>query len=91
MKRTLSVLLLTLALTAPAVARAFGPASPPPGVDCFSGGPMALDLAHDRIFLCDSANNRVLVYDISDGTLGPAPLAVIGQPDAEAVAMNGTG
>lgn len=70
---------------------AFGPANPPPGVDSFSGGPMALDLSHDRIFLCDSANNRVLVYDISAGVLGPAPMAVLGQPNTQSVAMNATG
>ena len=91
MKRHLFILLLAVALVRPDLARAFGPASPPPGVDSFSGGPIALDLAHDRIFLCDSANNRVLVYDISAGKLGPAPLAVIGQPDAQSVAMNATG
>jgi len=91
LKRHLFILLLAAALAGPGIARAFGPASPPPGVDSFSGGPIALDLAHDRIFLCDSANNRVLVYDISAGALGPAPLAVIGQPDAQSVAMNATG
>jgi len=91
LKRHLFILLLAVALAGPDVARAFGPANPPPGVDSFSGGPMALDLAHDRIFLCDSANNRVLVYDISAGTLGRAPLAIIGQPDAQSVAMNATG
>ena len=76
---------------APCATLAYGPASPPPGVDCFSGGPMALDLAHDRIFLCDSANNRVLVYDFRGGAPGPAPIAVLGQPDTQSVAMNATG
>ncbi|MCX6897253.1 MAG: NHL repeat-containing protein [Verrucomicrobia bacterium] len=91
MKRQILISLLVVALAGLDIARAFGPSNPPPGVDSFSGGPMALDLAHDRMFLCDSANNRVLVYDISAGTLGPAPLAIIGQPDAQSVAMNATG
>ncbi|MFZ2642295.1 MAG: NHL repeat-containing protein [Verrucomicrobiia bacterium] len=91
MKRHLFILLLVAVLAGPGIARAFGPANPPPGVDSFSGGPVALDLSHDRIFLCDSANNRVLVYDISAGVLGPAPLAVLGQPNTQSVAMNVTG
>ena len=52
---------------------------------------MVLDLVHDRIFLCDSANNRVLVYDFRGGAPGPAPIAVLGQPDTQSVAMNATG
>jgi DNA-binding beta-propeller fold protein YncE len=91
LRRYVFILLLAVALVGPGAVRAFGPASPPPGMDSFSGGPMALDLIHDRIFFCDSANNRVLVYDISSGALGPAPIAVLGQPDACSVAMNATG
>jgi DNA-binding beta-propeller fold protein YncE len=91
LKHRLSVVLLAIALVAPCAARAYGPGSPPPGVECFSGGPMALDLAHDRIFLCDSANNRVLVYDFRGGAPGPAPIAVLGQPDTQSVALNATG
>jgi DNA-binding beta-propeller fold protein YncE len=91
LKRHWPVLLLAAALAGPGSARAFGPGNPPPGVDNFSGGPMTLDLVHDRIFLCDSANNRVLVYDISAGVLGSAPLAVIGQPNTQSVAMNAIG
>lgn len=78
-------------LTVCASSLAFGPGNPPPGVETFSGGPVALDLVHDRIFLCDSANHRVLVYDIRGGGLGSAPLAVIGQADTRSTALNGTG
>ena len=60
-------------------------------METFAGGPIALDLVHDRVFLCDSANHRVLVYDIREGGLGSAPLAVIGQPDTHCTALNSTG
>jgi DNA-binding beta-propeller fold protein YncE len=81
-----------LALFAAAAARAFGPGDPPPGLTEFSGGPLAVDVVHDRLFICDSANNRVLVYDFSGpgGALGSAPLAVLGQLDARSTALNGT-
>ena len=90
-KRLFLIAVFVFALVAPGIVRAYGPANPPPGVDSFSGGPMALDLAHDRIFLCDSANNRVLVYDFRGGMPGSAPIAVLGQPDLESMAINGTG
>ncbi|MCX7824391.1 MAG: NHL repeat-containing protein [Verrucomicrobiae bacterium] len=90
-RRLLDFVFLTLAWLAQGSGLAFGPGHLPPGVETFSGGPIALDLVHDRIFLCDSANHRVLVYDISSGGLGSAPLAVIGQPDTRSTALNGTG
>ncbi len=48
-RRLLSSVLLTLALLAPGSGFAFGPGNPPPGEETFSGGPLALDLVHDRI------------------------------------------
>ena len=85
---------LTLALAvalAPALGFGYGPGDPPPGVTDFSGGPIALDTVHSRIFFCDSANNRVLVYGFSgqSGLIGTAPLAVFGQIDANRTAVNG--
>ena len=69
----------------------YGPGDPPPGGAEVFGGPVALDTAHGRIFLCDSANNRVLVYGYSSqsGLTGTAPLAVFGQVDANRTAVNG--
>jgi len=85
-------LILALALTlAPAPGFGYGPGDPPPGVTEFSGGPVALDTVHGRIFLCDSANHRVLVYGYNSqsGLTGAAPLAVFGQIDAARTAVNG--
>ncbi|MBI5397745.1 MAG: NHL repeat-containing protein [Verrucomicrobia bacterium] len=90
MSSRLQILAVALAV-ALAPALGYGPGNPPPGVTDFSGGPIALDTVHGRIFLCDSANNRVLVYGFSSqgGLLGTAPLAVIGQIDANGTAVNG--
>jgi DNA-binding beta-propeller fold protein YncE len=76
---------------APALSSGYGPGDPPPGVAEFSGGPVSLDTVHNRIFLCDSANNRVLVYGYNSqsGLTGAAPLAVFGQVDADRTAVNG--
>ena len=49
---------------------------------------LAVDTKGRRLFVSDGGNNRVLVYDISDGKLknGAAAIDVIGQPNFESTA-----
>ncbi len=43
---------------------------------------MAYDSVHQRLFVCDSGDNRVMVYDLSGGiTDNMATSVVLGQPD----------
>jgi len=55
------------------------------GIGGGGSAPLTMDVDEkgQRLFLTDSGNNRVLVYDISEGHLknGAAAIAVIGQPD----------
>lgn len=55
------------------------------GIGGGGSAPLAMDFDEkgQRLFLTDSGNNRVLVYDISPDSMknGPAAIAVIGQPD----------
>jgi DNA-binding beta-propeller fold protein YncE len=55
------------------------------GIGGGGSAPLAMDFDEkgQRLFLTDSGNNRVLVYDINPAhmTNGPAAIAVIGQPD----------
>jgi DNA-binding beta-propeller fold protein YncE len=55
------------------------------GIGGGGSAPLAMDFDEkgQRLFLTDSGNNRVLVYDINPANMknGPAAIAVIGQPD----------
>jgi DNA-binding beta-propeller fold protein YncE len=55
------------------------------GIGGAGSAPLTMDFDEkgQRLFLTDSGNNRVLVYDISPDHMknGPAAIAVIGQPD----------
>lgn len=42
---------------------------------------MVIDSNHDRLFVSDGRNNRVLVFDITNITNGEDAIYVIGQPD----------
>jgi DNA-binding beta-propeller fold protein YncE len=60
------------------------------GIGGGGSAPLAMDFDEkgQRLFLTDSGNNRVLVYDIAPDHLksGPAAIAVIGQPDFDSKA-----
>lgn len=55
------------------------------GIGGGGSAPLTMDFDEkgQRLFLTDSGNNRVLVYDINPANMknGPAAIAVIGQPD----------
>lgn len=60
------------------------------GIGGGGSSPLAMDFDEkgQRLFLTDSGNNRVLVYDIDPDHLknGPAAIAVLGQPDFDSKA-----
>lgn len=50
-------------------------------------GPMSLDYEYDRLFVGEAFGNRMVIIDVSpgtlDGALNPDAIAVLGQPDFE--------
>jgi len=59
----------------------------------FTWAGMAIDAADQWLFVADSSNNRVLIFDISPGTFtnGMAAKAVLGQPDFTSNSGSGGG
>ncbi len=51
------------------------------GINLSSPHGMVFDQDNQRLFVADSSNNRVLIYDVSSLTNGEAAVNVLGQPD----------
>ena len=65
----------------------FETAAPRTSLDQLDAGPMAYDWRHQRLFIAEGLEHRIMVYDAHPDRLGgpTTAMAVIGQPDAFSV------